>query len=839
MAKKEQTFDYNVDTSGVKESEENKRREAQREADALASMTAWQRFTAFFKNGRTRFGAGIVLIIVGIYFMITFLSFILFAGSADQNRVANYDMIVNAKEQAVSNMGGAVGATTSNFLINDGIGVAAFIIVIWCFTIGYRLVKNRRTFFYSYTLMSLLSIFTLSLVLGAVTYGTASGFYRLGGNFGHYANQWLYGLLGLYGMIAVNLIAVLLWVLLCYTSLKGIYEKVRNSSHGLRKRKNEDDDDDSQVELTQFKGRSQPAPVHNEEPEPDEEPEVPDNGKPNLFSQVSRKKAMNKKENKAGEVTSDVGRMKDIEQAKSITNPHDPTGEYIHYRFPTLELLPDIKMRKDSVDIDEQESNKRRITETLNNYGIKIKHISVQVGPTVTLFEIIPEDGVRISRIRGLEDDIALSLAALGIRIIAPMPGRGTIGIEVPNREPQVVPMRSVLASRAFQETKFKLPMVLGCTVSNEVFVADLTKMPHLLVAGATGQGKSVGLNAIITSLLYKKGPSELKIVLIDPKKVEFSVYADIEKYFLAKAPGNDRAIITDTDRVKQTLNSLVQEMENRYAILEQVKLRKLEEYNDKWKRELRGTTDENGRPYEFMPYIVAIVDEFSDLIMTAGKEVETPIVRIAQKARAVGIHMIIATQRPSSNVITGLIKANFPGRIAFRVSQMVDSRIILDRPGAQQLIGRGDMLFSANGEITRLQCPLVDTPEVEKICNFIKEQEDADRLLEHQETFTLPEYVGETGSSDADGEGFAGSSAGDRDPLFDEVARLIVQGETASTSSLQRRYQIGYNRAGRLMDQLEAAGVVGPSQGGKPRKVLIDPMQLDQMLGRGFGGGE
>ena len=453
------------------------------------------------------------------------------------------------------------------------------------------------------------------------------------------------------------------------------------------------------------------------------------------------------------------------------------------------------------------------------------------MGPTVTLFEIVPEDGTRISKIRGLEDDIALSLKAIGIRIIAPMPGRGTIGIEIPNRDPQVVPMRQVLASKAFQESKAKLPMCLGCTVSNEVFVADLTKMPHLLVAGATGKGKSVGLNAIITSLLFKKGPSELKLVLVDPKRVEFSIYAGIEKYFLAMAPGEERAIITDTDRVVHTLNCLVQEMENRYEVLEQVHVRNVQDYNDKWRRELREVRDEHGeKVYHFMPYIVAVVDEFSDMIMTSGKEVETPIVRIAQKARAVGIHMIIATQRPSAQVITGLIKANFPGRVAFAVTALVDSRIILDTGGAQRLIGRGDMLFQVDGETTRLQCPFVDTPEVEKICEFIKEQEDADKNIYHEKTFELPEYVGS--GAESGGGGAEAVNPHDRDPLFDQALDLVLRGDTASTSSLQRALQVGFARAGRIMDQMEALGIVGPSTGGKPRKVLVQSrMDVDNIL--------
>ena len=425
-----------------------------------------------------------------------------------------------------------------------------------------------------------------------------------------------------------------------------------------------------------------------------------------------------------------------------------------------------------------------------------------------------------------------IELAALGIRIIAPMPGRGTIGIEVPNRDPQIVPIREVLGSKKFKETRAKLPMALGCTVSNEVFVADLAKMPHLLVAGATGKGKSVGLNTIIASLLYKKGPSELKLILIDPKRVEFSIYADLEKYYFARVPGEDRCIVTDTSKVVKTLNCLVQEMENRYMVLEEVGERKVEDYNKRWRNGLRNEVDADGNHrYRFMPYIVCIIDEFSDMIMTAGKEVETPIVRIAQKARAVGIHMIIATQRPSAKVITGLIKGNFPGRMAFAVSQNIDSRIILDRGGAEHLIGRGDMLFSVDGEITRLQCPFIDTPEITNICEYIKEQEDNDLDVNHEEPYVLPEYVASASEADGGEGGGSAASLNDRDPLFEEIARWVVQGDTASTSSVQRRYSIGYNRAGRIMDQLEAAGIVGPATGGKPRKVLLTPMDVDQTL--------
>ena len=831
MSKDDFYDEYGVDTSAIKERVNKKRQAREKATDDQEQLSVWKRFLNFFMNGRTRIAFGVVLMILGVYFLVTFLSFVLFAGGNDQGKVNNNSILVNADPanapQAVDNLGGSIGAATAQFFISDGVGLAAFIIVVWCFVMGMRLMRKRRTQFYTYTLISVYSILTFSMLLGACFYYADFSFFRLGGNLGYYANQWLVGLVGMPGMIAVNVILLIFWILVCYNTIMFVIKQLKKVRDHRRNLKNDDaslmsnhtsgfkGDDQSKVKKERSIKKIFDRPSNEKEKE----------------SKPERKSERRTRKKKDDDADFKIDRAKDIEQAKGITNPHDPTGEYMHYRFPPIDLLADLKTNVDNVDINEQESNKRRIVETLGQYGIPIKTITAHVGPTVTLFEIVPEDGVRISKIRGLEDDIALSLAALGIRIIAPMPGRGTIGIEVPNHDPQVVPIREAIASRAFQESKYNLPMVLGCTVTNDVYVADLTKMPHLLVAGATGQGKSVGLNTIIASLLYKKGPSELKFVLIDPKKVEFSLYASLEKYFFAKVEGEEKAIITDTVKVVQTLNSLVQEMENRYLVLEEVGERKLEDYNRRWRKELRHKMNEKGEFYRFMPYIVVIVDEFSDLIMTAGKEVETPIVRIAQKARAVGIHMIIATQRPSSNVITGLIKANFPGRIAFRVMQMVDSRIIIDRPGAQQLIGRGDMLFSANGETTRLQCPLIDTPEIVNICYFIKEQEDADTEVSHEQPYILPDYEGDGGSYDGGSSG-GGGSFGDRDPLFEEIARLVVQKDMASTSSLQRSYNIGYNRAGRIMDQLEAAGVVGPASGGKPRKVLMTPMDIDQLLG-------
>ena len=813
---------YNPDITGVERSEAYLRRLEAEEALENENMTKWQRFTAFFKNGNFKFVTGIILLFLSIYTLISFLSFFLSAGMSDQDRIANYSMIENAQvPDKIRNTGAALGASMSDFFISTGVGVAAFILVIWLGTIGMRLIRKKKTHFFPYTFVCLFSILTFSMIVGAATYFMKPiTFFPLGGYFGFYANKWLMGLMGLYGMIGVNLIIFTLWTLLTYQTFSSLYRQLKQEVEKKRGRNKEESEKVvSQPGQSSFLGNEQR--IHDDSDDEDEAVQK--------TSPANRMRTRKSKSRPADNDNGEVAHLKPITASTAVSNPHDPTGEYRHYRFPDLDLLQDIRMNPNSVDKQEQDENKQRIRDTLSKYGIEIKDIMVHVGPTVTLFEIVPQDGVRVNKIRGLEDDIALSLAALGIRIIAPMPGKGTIGIEVPNRDPQVVPMREVLGSKAFQETRAKLPMCLGCTVSNEVFIADLTKMPHLLVAGATGKGKSVGLNAIITSLLYKKGPSELKFVLVDPKRVEFSVYADLEKYFFAKAPGEENAIITDTDRVIKTLNCLVQEMENRYKVFEEVRVRNVNDYNEMWRRELREVRDEHGeKKYQYMPYIVGIIDEFSDMIMTAGKEVETPLVRIAQKARAVGIHMIIATQRPSSKVITGLIKGNFPGRIAFAVAQRIDSQIIIDRTGAQQLIGRGDMLFQIDGELTRLQCPFVDTPDIVRISDFIKEQEDNDRDINHEVPYMLPEYVGKDEGAGSDANV---GNVKDRDPLFEEAVRFIVMGNTASTSSLQRRYEIGYNRAGRLMDQMEHAGIVGPAQGSKPRQVLVSPMDIDQLF--------
>ena len=508
---------------------------------------------------------------------------------------------------------------------------------------------------------------------------------------------------------------------------------------------------------------------------------------------------------------------KKSEQLVEQFGTYDPTLDLASYKYPHLELLENYGSNKISVNADELEANKNKIVETLNHYNIEIDKIKATIGPTVTLYEIIPAPGVRISKIKNLEDDIALSLAALGIRIIAPMPGKGTIGIEVPNMHPEMVSMRSILATEKFQTTSMDLPVALGKTISNEVYIADLSKMPHLLVAGATGQGKSVGINALLVSLLFKKHPSQLKFVLVDPKKVELTLFNKIERHFLAKLPGEADAIITDTKKVINTLNSLCVEMDQRYDLLKDAQVRNLKEYNDKF---IRRKLNPNNA-HRFLPYIVLVVDEFADLMMTAGKEVETPIARLAQLARAVGIHLVLATQRPSVNIITGTIKANFPARLAFRVLSKIDSRTILDSGGADQLIGRGDMLLSTGNDLIRLQCAFVDTPEVDRISEFIGNQRG------YPEAYQLPEYQDEAADNSK-----ADFSPSERDSMFEEAAKLIVMHQQGSTSLIQRKLKLGYNRAGRIIDQLEAAGVVGPFEGSKAREVLLpDDYALEQFL--------
>ena len=841
---------------------------------------------------------GIVIIVLGVLFTISLVSYIN-TGINDQSIIQNGNTHVLAIEEVkTDNMGGTLGAKVSDMLLNDCIGYSSFIFCAWIILLGLKILPTTlrdRLNFFKITYNSLLMTIVLSLLLGLIAFSTDS-MILAGGKFGYVVSKYLTYFIGYMGTLALYGVLVFALVLLWLSNIISFFHKVKDvipNPHPSYK-----NEDYSSGEITDFRSRKKgkesvdanakagevtvadapsphpatsprPQSVPTTQPEPynedsqdvevidldelngDETPASAPANKPSIVEQEPEPSVQTPWEISHSAVTVADERVtteqaniaervqvqdKDSQMEVTITqneiekgdstvpnettivrSKYDPRSLLPDYKFPSLDLLFDRKTNHSNIDETEQKENIRRITETLHNYGIPIKSITACVGPTVTLFEIIPADGVRISKIKNLEDDIALSLSALGIRIIAPIPGRGTIGIEVPNRDPQIVSMRSILESKKFQECKYELPMAMGCTISKDVYIADLTKMPHLLVAGATGQGKSVGLNAIITSLLYRKHPAELKFVLIDPKMVEFSLYSRLKHHYLAKLWDDDDphvedsdAIITDTSKVIATLNSLTIEMDNRYALLKDANVRNIKEYNSKFvNRQLR-----EDRGHRYLPYIVVIVDEFSDLIMTAGKEVETPIARIAQKARAIGIHMIIATQRPSTSVITGNIKANFPGRIAFRVTQMVDSRTILDCPGAQQLIGRGDMLFLANGEMERVQCAFVDTPEVEAICESIEAQ------MGYVHEYKLPKFVPE---SDVE----IMEMDDQRDALFMECAMFIASGSTASTSSLQRRFAIGYNRAGKIMDQLEAAGIVSAASGAKPRQVLMSPDQI------------
>lgn len=784
------------------------------------SMTS--SFVSFFSDVRVRMVLGGLLIGLALYaFVVTVSSFFNF--TTDQGQLMNASPETVDAEK-VSNIGKFFGALLAHTIFTKWIGVGSFALIFYVAMLGLRLFRAVRFNFLTFTIRCLLVAIVTSIVAGYFTVTNSGLSMFIGGYHGYNINAYLVKYAGHFGAIIFN---VLLMIVLISVFLNDIvrlshkYHQRLLEMKALRtQREKEKQEEDERVrgELD-----SETRLSKNEKSRKDNKPQpfVFDTGGSSKSGDKPKRSPMQraKKDEKA-----DVGGMevtaKEIEEAQgAISDAYDPTAELPNFKMPSISLLKEVPNKGISIDQQEQEENKARIEKTLGDYKITIKDIKAVVGPTVTLYEIIPTDGTRIARIKGLEEDIMMSLAAKGIRIIAPIPGKGSIGIEVPNKEPQMVSIRSVINSRKFQESKYILPMALGATIANEVYVADLAKMPHLLVAGATGQGKSVGLNTIIASLLYKKHPSELKFVLIDPKMVEFSLYSRIENHYLAKLPDADDAIVTDMDKVVMTLKSLCIEMDNRYELLRDANVRSLEEYNAKFVS--RRLNPEKGHKY--LPYIVIIVDEFADLIMTAGKEVETPICRIAQKARAVGMHMIIATQRPSTNVITGVIKANFPGRMAFRVSQMVDSRTILDRPGAQHLIGKGDMLLFSGNEIDRIQCAFISTEEVEAICGNINGQAG------FIHPYLLPEYVPTSEGAPVSG---GGPGFGDRDPLFDECARYIVNSGVGSTSSLQRHFQTGYTRAGRIMDQMEAAGIVGPSTGGKPRQILVDIMTLEQILG-------
>ena len=696
---------------------------------------------------------------------------------------------------------------------------------------------------------------SLLLVWFSVFFGFAfveqykDSFLYLGGMHGYNVSNWLVSQVGVPGVWMILLVTAICFLI--YLSARTVIwlRRLFSLSFLKRKQKEEEEKGETPEEFTDSwtaKGKKKPvsvpdvADIKEEEapveiPEPIKEPENEITLDLGGVTETQPAKVSGEEvsmtietpvpdpvppfHEKAAEPVFEIEATENDDEYKGPEKePYNPRLDLENYRYPTVDLMKHYDNAEPTIDMAEQNANKDKIINTLRSFGIEISTIKATVGPTVTLYEITPEQGVRISKIRGLEDDIALSLSALGIRIIAPIPGKGTIGIEVPNSNPKIVSGQSIIGSKKFQESTYDLPVALGKTITNEVFMVDLCKMPHMLVAGATGQGKSVGLNAIITSLLYKKHPAELKFVLVDPKKVEFSIYSVIEHHFLAKLPDGEDAIITDVTKVVQTLNSICVEMDTRYDLLKAAHVRNIKEYNEKFIN--RQLNPEKG--HKFMPYIVVVIDEFGDLIMTAGKEVELPIARIAQLARAVGIHMIIATQRPTTNIITGTIKANFPARVAFRVSAMIDSRTILDRPGANQLIGRGDMLFLQGADPVRVQCAFIDTPEVAEITKFIAKQQG------YPTAFYLPEYVGEDGG----GNDLGDVDMGRLDPLFEDAARLIVIHQQGSTSLIQRKFAMGYNRAGRLMDQLEKAGIVGPAQGSKAREVLcVDDNDLQMRL--------
>ncbi len=798
--------------------------------DTTTKTSIWQQL---FHNEPVNFVLGIILTIFAIFMFVSLVSF-LFTGEADQSVIESE----NANKSLIQNWTGYFGACLSSILFNKWIGLSAFILPVWLFFIGRRLMRIGHLRVIRFTTGCALSMIVLSLLLGFIFFNHQDTFLVFGGTHGHLANEWLNGWIGRLGTALVILvITIILLVQLSQNTIKyirrvssvslaaqALKERKEKARKEEEKKKEEKSDKEKNSELPKDEPTSQSI-----EPEEDNEGEAEQAQEEEVYEEVEKPETEDE-EVVEEEITQPLtietddpnfviatGKAEELTSEVAPIENYDPTKDLSHYKRPTFDLLEKRENSEVKVNIAEQTANKQQIIDTLKNYGIEISSISATVGPTVTLYEIKPAPGVRIARIKNLENDIALSLSALGIRIIAPIPGKGTVGIEVPNKEAKVVSMYSVLASKKFQECKYELPIALGKTITNEVCIADLCKMPHILVAGATGQGKSVGLNAIITSLLYKKHPAQLKFVLIDPKRVEFSIYSVIERHFMAKLPDAEKAVITDSDKVIATLNSLCIEMENRYGLLELAKVRTIKEYNDLFIQ--RKLNPKNG--HKFMPYIVVIIDEFCDLIMMAGRDIETPIARIAQKARAVGIHMIIATQRPSATVITGNIKANFPARIAFRVMQRIDSQVILDTPGANQLIGRGDMLLLESGELKRVQCAFIDTPEVRDICDYISNQQG------YPEAYELPEY--QNPDSETGGEG---ADLSTRDPLFEEAAKMIVVSGQGSTSLLQRRYSIGYNRAGRLMDQLEAAGIVGPSEGGKPRQVLIaDIMALENKL--------
>ncbi len=770
---------------------------------------------SFKLSSQQKLVLGSFLAIFGILLCIAFVSFF-FTGEADQSSISNF----TSRDATSKNWLSKSGAWLSDFFIRRGFGVSAFILSGLIFLSGvYVLMDIAKAKLRQHWFWGVLIMIWISILLGFFNNNSDI----LGGTIGFELNTFLQDYVGKIGTSLLLLFGLIAYLAIRF---KVTFQSIAKLFKSAKK--------DITKEFAQAKDEFS-VPLDNnlsEEAEaiktafeiPLENNKTKKETKPNLAPLEVKIPSEENIEIEEPELEMKVETIaEELSETNNLANKlvedfgqFDPTLELSNYQFPPLELLKKYDTEGITINQEELEENKNRIVETLNNYKIGIASIKATIGPTVTLYEIVPEAGVRISKIKNLEDDIALSLSALGIRIIAPIPGKGTIGIEVPNKNSTIVSMRSVIASKKFQSSEMQLPIALGKTISNETFVVDLAKMPHLLMAGATGQGKSVGLNAVLTSLLYKKHPAEVKFILVDPKKVELTLFNKIERHYLAKLPDSEDAIITDNTKVINTLNSLCIEMDNRYELLKNALCRNIAEYNAKFKARKLNPND----GHQFLPYIVLVVDEFADLIMTAGKEVETPIARLAQLARAIGIHLIIATQRPSVNVITGIIKANFPARIAFRVTSKIDSRTILDGSGADQLIGRGDMLFTQGNDVIRVQCAFVDTPEVERITEYIGSQKA------YPEAFQLPEYVGEDSGIGLD------IDISDRDKLFKDAAVVIVTAQQGSASLLQRKLKLGYNRAGRLIDQLEAAGIVGPFEGSKARQVLVtDLIALDALL--------
>ena len=821
-----------------------------REGIRVENVSAWQQFRHFLTDPRTHMATGIILLAFALFLLISYICYF-FTGDIDQSVVQLPHAERWTQRLTIHNILGLPGAMFGEWLINDAFGIVSVLLIVMMVHYGLFFVNLMRL---SQLRLLFTTVFWLvwgSIALGFIQQLTGIDmFFRWGGAFGQHTAAWLVSVIQTLGLVIV-LVAVLL--VFCIIADKHFIEKVTALWQRLttKKQKPADPSDPSDqsdpsdapavIDLSDPSNASDqsdqpdssdilveietPDPEPDSEPEPDpsdvseasapSDPSDPSDQDPNL--EIQQTAAVEINEN-------------DPEYILKTQGPYDPRAELSHFKFPSLQLLKVYDNESAPViDQEEQQNNANRIVQTLRNYSIEIDSIKATVGPTVTLYEIVPKAGIRVAKIQALENDIMLSLSATGIRIIAPMPGKGTIGIEVPNEKPQVVSMHSVIASKRFQEEqKMKLPIAYGRTITNEVFMFDLAKTPHLLVAGATGTGKSVAINAIITSLLYKKHPAELKLVMVDPKMVEFAPYKPLLKHYLAAMPDTDpdQVVITDCDKVVNTLNSLVIEMENRYKLLMDAGVRNLEDYNDKFVRRRLNPNKlvADSLHHQYLPYIVIIIDEYGDFIMQAGKQVETPIARITQKARAVGMHMILATQRPSVNIVTGVIKANIPTRIALRTQSVIDSRTVLDAKGAEQLIGRGDSLYAGNASVTRIQCAFVDTPEVDAIVEHIAEQQS------FFQPYQLPEYVGENGEGEALAPGAVDMKR--LDPMFADVARYVVAKQEGSTSRLQRAFEIGYNRAGKLSDQLEAAGIVGPNKGPKGRDVLITDLDaLEKLL--------